>query len=95
MTIAGFNPERSIATLTVGELEQFIQTTIQKYTQHLIPPTSELDTPFDPTVPSFGTIVAEQSTNISDDIWQTIPEDASKNIDTYCCVRIVHFFLGC
>lgn len=83
MTMTGFNPERSIATLTIAELEQFIQTTIQKYTHHLIPPTIELDTPFDSTVPSFGTIVAEQSGNISDDIWQTIPEDASENLDKY------------
>lgn len=83
MTLAKFDADRSIATLTIAELEQFIQTTIQSHLNHLILPTRELDTPFDPTAPSFGAIATQHATQVPDEIWQTVPDDASENMDRY------------
>jgi len=39
MTLAKFNPNDSVASLTIAELEQLIQTTIERYTHSLVPPT--------------------------------------------------------
>jgi len=83
MTMTHFDPNRSIATLTVAELEKFVQATIQAYTSHLVPPTSELNTPFDSSVQSIGAIAAEHASQIPDEVWQTVPENASENVDKY------------
>lgn len=83
MTIAGFNPDRAISTLTIAELEQFIQTTIQKYTQQIIPSISDLDAPFDATAPLLGDLATDYATQIPDELWQTVPEDASEKFEDY------------
>ncbi len=77
-----FEPNRSVASLTLGELENFIKKTINKYAQqNLI--SSEEDRPFDEAVPPFWQIVTENADKIPDELWETVPEDASEKLDDY------------
>ncbi|GBF79679.1 hypothetical protein [Aphanothece sacrum] len=77
-----FEPNRSVASLTLGELENFIKQTIYQYNQQKLTH-SEDDQPFDETVPSFLQIVTENADKIPDKLWETVPEDASENLDYY------------
>lgn len=56
-----FDPNRFVATLTIAELETFIQATIRQsipqQTNSLIPPELDVNAPFDNTAPSFLDIV--------------------------------------
>ncbi|MBR8833120.1 MAG: hypothetical protein DSM106950_03500 [Stigonema ocellatum SAG 48.90 = DSM 106950] len=77
-----FEPNRSVASLTLGELENFIKKTINKYNQqNLI--YSEKDQPFDETVPPFWQIVTENAAQIPDELWESLPSDASEKLDHY------------
>ncbi|MEB3230863.1 MAG: hypothetical protein VKJ64_07640 [Leptolyngbyaceae bacterium] len=46
-------------------------------------PPSGLNTPFDSTAPSLGAIATEHAAQVPDEIWQTVPDDASENMDRY------------
>jgi hypothetical protein len=77
-----FEPNRSVASLTLGELENFIKKTINKYNQqNLI--YSEENQPFDETVRPFWQIVTENADQIPDEIWSSVPSDASEKLDHY------------
>ncbi|MEL4894498.1 hypothetical protein [Crocosphaera sp. Alani8] len=77
-----FEPNRSVASLTLGELENFIKETISKHNQETLT-TSEEAQPFDETVPPFWQIVTENADKIPDELWDTVPEDASEKLDDY------------
>lgn len=87
MTITPFDPNRSVASLTIAELETFVRQTVQKAQQSqplsLIPPETNLESSFDPSAPPLWKIVTESAAQIPDEIWATIPEDASKQVDSY------------
>lgn len=82
MTTTPFEPNRSVASLTLGELENFIKQTVYQYNQQNLT-LSKIDKPFDETASPFWQIVTESADNIPDDLWNTIPEDASENLDHY------------
>ena len=87
MTTTPFDPNRSVASLTMAELEAFVRKTIQQTEKSppksLIPPETDLESPFDPSAPPFWEIVAESAAKIPDEVWATIPEDASEQVDRY------------
>jgi len=51
--------------------------------KRLISPETDLESPFDPSAPPFWEIVAESAAKIPDEVWATIPEDASEQVDRY------------
>jgi type I restriction enzyme S subunit len=69
------------------ELEAFVRKTVQQMEksqpQSLISPETDLESPFDPSAPPFWEIVAECAAEIPDEIWETVPEDASEQVDRY------------
>lgn len=87
MTTTPFDPNRSVASLTMAELATFVRETIQQTTNHqpqnLISGEIDLDSPFNPSAPPFREIVAEQTANIPDEVWAIVPEDASEQVDRY------------
>ena len=87
MTTTSFDPNRSVASLTMAELEAFVRKTVQQteksQPKSLIPPETDLESPFDPSAPPFWEIVAERAAEIPDEIWETVPEDASEQVDHY------------
>lgn len=87
MNTTSFDPNRSVASLTLAELEAFIKQTIQQTEQsppkYLISALAELDTPFDASAPPFWQVIASHTAQIPDEVWATIPEDASEQVDHY------------
>ena len=87
MTSTPFDPNRSVASLTMAELEAFVRKTVQQTEKSppksLIPPETDLESPFDPSAPPFWEIVAERAASLPDEVWATIPEDASEQVDRY------------
>ena len=87
MMINSLDPNQSVAELTIAELEAFIkETMIQMETSRsktLIPPEVNLESSFDSSAKPFLDIVAEQMADIEEKIWDSIPEDASEQLDRY------------
>jgi len=87
MMINSLDPNQSVAELTIAELEAFIkETMIQMETSRsktLIPPEVNLESSFDSSAKPFLDIVAEQMADIEEEIWDSIPEDASEQLDRY------------
>ncbi|MCW6038032.1 hypothetical protein K4A83_17390 [Spirulina subsalsa FACHB-351] len=87
MTTTSFDPQRSVASLTLGELEAFVRQTIQNtetsQRNSLIPPETNLDSSFDQSAQPFWQIVTESVAEVPDEVWETLPEDASEQIDHY------------
>ena len=85
--INSLDPNQSVAELTIAELEAFIkETMIQMETSRsktLIPPEVNLESSFDSSAKPFLDIVAEQMADIEEKIWDSIPEDASEQLDRY------------
>jgi hypothetical protein len=63
---------------TLLNLENFIKPTVHQDNQQNLT-LSKIDQPFDETASPFWQIVTESADNIPDDLWETIPEDASEN----------------
>ena len=82
-----FDPNRSVATLTISELETFIKATINQtvpqQASRLIPSELDINAPFDNTAPSFLDIIESHLASVPEEVWQKIPTDASKNFDKY------------
>lgn len=87
MTTASFDPNRSVATLTIGELETFIRATISQsissQPDNLIPTDLDLNAPFDVTAPSFLDIIEGHLAKVSEEAWEEVPSDAAKNFKDY------------
>lgn len=87
MTTIPFNPDRSVASLTMAELVTFIQETIAQTirpeSSTLIPSEIDLDSPFDRSAQPFWEIVAEEMADLPDEVWTAIPENASEQVDRY------------
>ncbi|PNW55546.1 UNVERIFIED_CONTAM: hypothetical protein BEN50_08825 [Euhalothece sp. KZN 001] len=87
MMINSLDPNQSVAELTIAELEAFIkETMIQMETSRsktLIPPEVNLESSFDSSAKPFLDIVAEQMADIEEEIWDSITEDASEQLDRY------------
>ncbi len=97
MNITSFEPNKSVASLTMAELEAFIKEIVQKSdvasatlrerTQaeesSIIPSHIILDAPFDETAVPFWEITAALAAEVPDEIWATVPEDASEQVHRY------------
>jgi len=97
MTITSFDPNKSVASLTMAELEAFIKEIVQKSDvasatlrdrsreSSIIPShiMLEANAPFDETAVPLWEITAARAANVPDEIWATIPEDASEQVDRY------------
>ena len=87
MMINSLDPNQSVAELTIAELEAFIkETMIQMETSRsktLITPEVNLESSFNSSAKPFLDIVAEQMADIEEEIWESIPEDASEQLDRY------------
>lgn len=87
MTTTPFDPNRSVATLTIAELETFIRATIRQSIPHqtnsLIPPDLDINTPFDSTAPSFLDIVESHLSKVPEEAWDEVPSDAAQNFKDY------------
>ncbi|MBJ7900283.1 MAG: hypothetical protein GC158_10270 [Cyanobacteria bacterium RI_101] len=83
MSTTSFDPNRSVATLTMGELETFIRATISQsissQTDNLIPTERDLNAPFDVTAPSFLDIIEGHLANVPEEAWEEVPSDTAKN----------------
>lgn len=88
MTPTSFDPNRSVATLTIGELETFIRATISQsissQPDNLIPTELDLTPPFDITVPSFLDIIERHLVNVPEEAWEEVPSDSAKNLSPQC-----------
>ena len=82
MSVTFFEPNRSVASLTMAELEAFIKQTIEQSDRaresSIIPSEIILDAPFDETAVPFWEITAALAADVPDEIWATVPEDASE-----------------
>ncbi|MDY6804437.1 MAG: hypothetical protein SXA11_11615 [Cyanobacteriota bacterium] len=82
MSITFFEPNRSVASLTMAELEAFIKQTIEQSDRSressVIPSHIILDAPFDETAVPFWEITSALAAEVPDEIWATVPEDASE-----------------
>jgi hypothetical protein len=87
MTATPFDPNRSVASLTMTELEAFVKKTIQQteksQSKSLIPPETNIESSFNPSAQPFWEIVAARAAKVPDEIWETVPEDASEQVDRY------------
>ena len=97
MTITSFDPNKSVASLTMAELEAFIKEIVQKSDvasatlrersreSSIIPShiMLEANAPFDETAVPFWEITAALAAEVPDEIWATVPEDASEQVDRY------------
>ena len=97
MSITSFDPNKSVASLTIAELEAFIKEIIQKSDvasatlrerteeSSIIPShiMLEADAPFDETAVPLSEIVAALAAEVPDEIWATVPKDASEQVDRY------------
>lgn len=85
MSITSFEPNRYVASLTIAELEAFIKEIIQQSDRSressVIPSHIILDAPFDETAVPLWEIIAARAAEVPDEIWATIPEDASEQVD--------------
>jgi hypothetical protein len=77
MTTTPFDPNRSVATLTIAELETFIRATIRQsispQPDSLIPPGLDIEAPFDSTAPSFLDIVESHLGKVPEEAWDEVP----------------------
>lgn len=87
MTATPFDPNRFVTSLTIAEREAFVRKTVQQteksQSKSLISSETDLESPFDISAPAFWEIVAEGAAEIPDEIWETVPEDASEQGDRY------------
>ncbi|NEP45796.1 MAG: hypothetical protein F6K35_43970 [Okeania sp. SIO2H7] len=87
MSITSFEPNMSVASLTIAELEAFVKKIIQQSDRSqessIIPSHIILDAPFDETAVPFWEITAALAAEVPDEIWATVPEDASEQVDRY------------
>ncbi|MDY6786217.1 MAG: hypothetical protein SW833_27335 [Cyanobacteriota bacterium] len=78
MTTTPFDSNRSVASLTIAELETFVRQTVQqaeKYQQKcLIPLQTDRYSHFDRSAPPFWEMVAECAAKIPEEVWVTAPE---------------------
>jgi len=84
MEISNFEKQQVLKTLTRAELEdiitQIVQKVISRDKKKLIPDEYKQDTPFDSKATPFWQIIVEDSHKIPEEIWSSIPNDASENI---------------
>jgi hypothetical protein len=82
MATTSFDPNRSVGSLTISELEAFIRATISQsissQSDNLILPEIDIQVPFDVTAPSFLDIVDECLSNVPEASWEDVPNDAAK-----------------
>ncbi len=80
MEIPSLNNQQLISSLTVEELEvivtQIVQKVISKQQESLIPDEYKQEIPFDSKVTPFWQVVVDNSSKISEEIWDSIPSDA-------------------
>ncbi|MEQ9551989.1 MAG: hypothetical protein RIM23_20570 [Coleofasciculus sp. G3-WIS-01] len=84
------NRDRSIATLTLDDLEAIITSIVEKILQQEKPnrqsedlPTAVIDRPYDATARPFWEIVTQLATQVSKQEWADVPSDASEKLDDY------------
>ena len=77
--------EQYVSDLTMAELEnivtQIVQRVVSKEEEELIPDEYKRKTPFNANATSFWQVVVENSHKIPEEIWDSIPSDASENFD--------------
>jgi hypothetical protein len=87
MEISSLNNQQVLSSLTVGELEvivtQIVQKVISKQQESLIPDEYKQEIPFDSKAIPFWQVVVDNYSKIPEEIWDSIPSDASEKIDLY------------
>lgn len=87
METPSLDNQQLISSMTVGELEvivtQIVQKVISKQQESLIPDEYKQEIPFDSKATPFWQVVVDNSSKISEEIWDSIPSDASEKIDVY------------
>jgi|SanBayMetagenome_1026888.scaffolds.fasta_scaffold230571_2 hypothetical protein len=82
-----FEPDRSVASLTLAELENLIKDIVEKYqkSQQKQPKLIEFskEANFDENHRPLWEIVVESASTIPDEDWAKVPEDASERLDYY------------
>ena len=80
-----FEPDRSVASLTLTELENLIKDIVEKYNQQSQPKLIEFskEANFDETARPLWEIILETASTIPDEDWAKVPEDASERLDYY------------
>lgn len=86
------NRDRSIATLTLDDLEAIITSIVEKILQQEKPNRQSedlpsqpavIDRPYDATARPFWEIVTQLATQVSQQEWADVPSDASEKLDDY------------
>ena len=83
-----FEPDRSVASLTLAELENLIEDIVEKYNQKSQEKQSKLiefskEANFDETARPLWEIIEERTSTIPDEDWAKVPADASERLDYY------------
>ncbi len=87
MEILSLEKHQVISSLTLAELEvvvtQLVQRVLSTERESFMPIQCKQEVPFDSTATPFWQIVLDNSNQVSEEIWDSIPEDASENLDAY------------
>jgi hypothetical protein len=85
--ISSLDKQEVISALTFADLEAIVTAIVQgmisQETASLIPNKYRQEIPFDSTATPFWQIVVENSNKVPEEIWDSIPSDASENLDVY------------
>ncbi|MEE3717718.1 hypothetical protein V2H45_13335 [Tumidithrix elongata RA019] len=87
MEISRLDKQEIISTLTFADLEvivtQIVQRIISQEAASLIPNKYRQEIPFNSTATPFWQIIVENSSKVPEEIWDSIPSNASENLDAY------------
>ena len=87
MELSSLENQQLISSLTIADLEvivtQIVQKVISQEKESLISNEYKQKIPFDSTATPFWQMVVDNSSKIPEEIWDSIPNDASENLDSY------------